>query len=315
MIELGPGADVFRLVGGFFWLLMFGALLAALLIPKHWVGKLVAVSIVIGLFVAFPGRWAWERKKESDAYHTQLAKAEAIFNERCKAAGEKIYKTVDNVDGLLLMKVRKPFEAHAQNAEDPFGSNGNVSGDGYIASFLAGYKTNGNIAVGFLDSPNDAVKPGYSYVEADDPQDGKRYRYSGSIRVAGKKDTTAPGIQRDMAGNPDYDLNLYRFVVDKVPAPGPAPRYGVTFEDITTPDERALWIAGSSFRVIDLQTQEILAVRIGYFMDKGLGSRATFREPWNHAVRWSCPDYYVNGQQRTNWDRKLTEQVLKIKGE
>ena len=61
MIELGSGADLLRGIG---------------------------TSLVIGLFVAYPGRWAWERKKEMDTYHAALAKAEAVFNERCKTEVE-----------------------------------------------------------------------------------------------------------------------------------------------------------------------------------------------------------------------------------
>ena len=139
MIELGPGADLLRGIGAFFWLLVLGALAAALFKPRTWIGKLIATSIVIGLFVAYPGRWAWERKKEVDAYHAALAKAEAVFHERCKTAGEKIYKTVDNVEGFLLLKTRDGFKMDDQNADDPFGNKANSQGDDYIMSFLTGY--------------------------------------------------------------------------------------------------------------------------------------------------------------------------------
>ena len=314
MIELGPGADLLRGIGTFFWLLVLGALAAALLKPRTWIGKLIATSIVIGLFVAYPGRWAWERKKEVDAYHAALAKAEAVFHERCKTAGEKIYKTVDNVEGVLLMKLRTDSRFHYQDLEDPFGANGNSWGEDYITSFLAGRVQDGKISWQWFDSVNAFVKPGYAYVDAVDPKDGRRYRYSGAIRAVRKKDTTAPAIQAEMQRDPNYDLNMYRFVVDKVPATGPEPRYGVIFEDLTTPEERAQWVAGGSFKVIDLKTREVLAERIGYLMDRGLGSTATARTPWRHAVRWSCPDFYVENKKKINWDREFSEQVLKIKG-
>ena len=39
----------------------------------------------------------------------RLAKAEAMFQERCKKAGEFIHKTVENVEGILLLKVRPHY--------------------------------------------------------------------------------------------------------------------------------------------------------------------------------------------------------------
>ena len=270
---------------------------------------------MIGLFVAYPGRWAWERKKEVDAYHAALAKAEVVFHERCKTAGEKIYKTVDNVEGFLLLKTRDGFKMDDQNADDPFGNKANSQGDDYIMSFLTGYIEEARLFWGGVGTKVQFTRPGYTYVDALDPKDGRRYRNSGAIRAVRKKDTTAPAIQAEMQRDPNYDLNVYRFVVDKVPAPDPAPRYGVIFEDLTTPEERAQWVAGSAFRVIDLVTGEIIAERIGYFMDRGLGSTATARTPWSEAVRWSCPSFYVNGLENRDWDRKFVEQVLKIKGE
>ena len=46
----------------------------------------------------------------------RLAKAEAMLAERCKTAGEKIHRTVDNVEGVLLMKLRP----ERINREDQF---------------------------------------------------------------------------------------------------------------------------------------------------------------------------------------------------
>jgi hypothetical protein len=116
-----------------------------------------------------------------------------------------------------------------------------------------------------------AFRVGYRYIEALDPKDGKRYRYTGSMKVVGTKDATAPNIQLRLKRDPNYDLNNYEFRLDRVPAPGSAPRYGVTYDDISTREEREYWIAGSSLKVIDLQTNEVMAERIGYMMDRGQG--------------------------------------------
>lgn len=49
---------------------------------------------------------------------------------------------------------------------------------------------------------------------------------------------------------------------------------GSTFDDISTHAEREYGIAGSSLRVIDLETKEVLAERVGYMVDMAQGSRA-----------------------------------------
>ena len=78
-----------------------------------------------------------------EAQRARLARAEAMFQERCKTAGEKIYRTVDNVDGIFLLKLR-PQRRNLSNQfalDDPYGKD--LGGDGYIVSFLRGsYQAN-----------------------------------------------------------------------------------------------------------------------------------------------------------------------------
>jgi len=85
--------------------------------------------------------------------------------------------------------------------------------------------------------------------------------------------------------------------MERIDAPGPAPRYGITYDDISTREEREYWIAGSSLRVIDLKTQEVMAERIGYMMDRAQGSGAGGRSPWLRRSPWllaanyACPGF------------------------
>ena len=111
------------------------------------------------------------------------------------------------------------------------------------------------------------------------------------MKVVGKKDSTAPAIRLELQSNPNYDLNNYAFVLDRIPAKGTTPRYGVTYDDISTREERELWIAGSSLKVIDLQTNEVIAERIGYMVDWGQGSQVGGRSPWLLAANNVCPEY------------------------
>jgi hypothetical protein len=215
----------------------------------------------------------------------RLAKAEAMFKERCQKSGEKIYRTVDNIEGVFLLKIRPERANYSSQFElsDPYGND--FGGNGYIESFLRGsYQANTR----GTPAPGSPPRIGYLYVEAIDPADGKRYRYTGSMKEVEIVSSVA------MGGDGRTKYRVTNFVIDKVPAPGQPPRYGVTYDDLSTREEREYWIAGSSLRVIDLQTSEMIAERIGYMMDRGQGSGAGDRQPWLLAAEHACPTFKRN---------------------
>lgn len=220
----------------------------------------------------------------------RLQIAEAMFQERCKRAGEKIYRTIHNVEGVFLMKIR-PQKDNFSNQfalDDPYGRD--FGGDAYIKSFLRGFfEANYKRPEGVQSSAPPHI--GYRYVEAIDSRDGKRYRYTGSVKAVGKMDINAPNVQLDLKRNPNFDINIYAYVLDRTLATGEVSRYGVTYEDISTKEEREYWIAGSSLKVIDVKTNEVIAERIGYMMDKGQGSMAGGRSPWLFAADHACPPF------------------------
>lgn len=217
----------------------------------------------------------------------RLAKAESMFAERCLKSGEFIHRTVDNVEGIYLMKIRPNRINYGQNLEDqftlddPYGSDS--GGDSYIKFFLRGSNQ-----YGVVGSPAPGAPPrlGYVYVEALDIHDSKRYRYTGSVR---EYEVTSSIL----IGGSGKKFKTTGFVIDKIPAPGAAPRYGVTYDDISTREERTYWIAGSSLKVIDLQTNEVIAERIGYMMDRGQGNSSGGRAPWLAAANNACPGFHT----------------------
>ncbi|MCM8621828.1 MAG: hypothetical protein NFW16_08820, partial [Candidatus Accumulibacter sp.] len=209
------------------------------------------------------------------ARRSRLQTAEAMFQDRCKKAGVTIHRTAENVEGVFLMKLRpdKINFGEQFTLDDPYGSD--LDGDGYIVSFLRGsYQANTR----GTPAPGSPPRLGYLYVEAVDPKDGKRYRYTGRIEEPWQFDKS-------------YLKGYKRFVMERIDAPGPAPRYGITYDDISTREEREYWIAGSSLRVIDLKTQEVMAERIGYMMDRAQGSGAGGRSPWLFAADHACPSF------------------------
>ena len=200
-----------------------------------------------------------------------------MFAERCKTAGEKIYRTVNDVEGVFLLKLR-PMEINFDDQfklDDPYGHDS--GGDQYILNFLRGfYHQRGDSLF-----PGAPPRLGYLYVDALDPVTGLRYRYT-------------PRVEEPWQTNKAYLQGYTRLVFDKVVATGPAPRYGVTYDDISTREERELWIAGSSLKVLDLQANEVIAERMGYMIDAGQGSRAGGRSPWLFAADHACPGFQFN---------------------
>jgi hypothetical protein len=296
LIELTGFGDLLRLVGILFWVLVVGALIMALTLPKTRQGKALATLVVVGLFIAFPGRWAWEAKQQRDAVQARYQKADAMFQERCKKSGVFIYRTAENVEGIFLLKLRPKGINYGDQykMDDPYGRD--INGDGYIETFLRARKEN-------LDL--EAMKAGgYRYIDAIDLQDGKRYRYTGSIKEVTHTQSFS------MGGDGKTQFKTMDFVLDKVLAPDPAPRYGVTYDDISTREERDYWIAGSSLKVIDLQTSEIMAERIGYMMDRGQGNNSGGRSPWLLAARYACPRYPGDSSAQIYQTRFFVEKVL-----
>ena len=186
-------------------------------------------------------------------YLAKVDEAETYYKDKCEnVAGIKIYKTVPDVEGVLLLKVR-PERSDRQLA-DPmwpgaaFGRE--ATGNGYITSFL-GYehRTEGSKLRGYVNTdkiPPVCDKclhlPGYRWVEVIDPKDGKRYRYSARYDEPWQTDKS-------------YLKGYIRFNLDKVPSPSPTPpRYAVTFEDHVIPQEREMRVASSTVKVLDLRT-------------------------------------------------------------
>jgi len=246
--------------------------------------------------------------------------SERLWNEKCKTvAGRKIYRKVEGVEGILLLKVRPVAgenEWHDRNF--PGGAMAlEATGDEYITTFL-GYEHSGDPSQtkpvspterGYftpnVDPKNPSNEPGYRYVDVVDEKDGTRYRYSGSVKVVDQKDKTAPGVIEAMKQEGDrFDPNVYRWTLDKTYAPDPAPRYAVTFEDHVIPEERALAIASSTLRVLDMQTGEVLAEHTVYALTGGFGIRSS-TSPW--LVAQQCPTNSGDPHART---RQFVDQVL-----
>lgn len=251
--------------------------------------NILATAFIALLALTAPGR--------AEDTKDRLAKAEAMFQERCKKAGEFIYRTAENVEGVLVLKARPDHinSGDQYRMDDPYGFD--VTGTGYFAIFLQGKDAKGSLV------EQGGISNGYRYVDAVDPKDGKRYRYTGYVEEPWQTDK-------------HYLKGYTRFVLDKLAATDPAPRYGVAYDDISTREERDYWIAGSSLKVIDLKANEVMAERIGYMMDRGQGNTAGGRAPWLLAANHACPEFpkTSGGHPFKGYQtRNFVEKVLHIK--
>ena len=207
-----------------------------------------------------------EKKRHKEIEAARIA-AEPIFEEQCKKSGEQIYRTVENVDGVRLLKIWRG--ANADNDKPLY----NDPQWEYAAWDVAGGKS----YIGyFLHNPKNKTM-GYSFVDVvlDDKQ---IERYLGEYH--GSLDGNLP----DMV---DTELN-----------PIEPAQYAITFENNTDPALRKHWIAGTTFKIMDLQTNELLAEKTIFINASGI-------EYWSRNSVSHCG---VDGR----YDKELKNDVLQF---
>ncbi|MEP6891804.1 MAG: hypothetical protein ABI955_14010 [Nitrospirota bacterium] len=159
---------------------------------------------------------------------------EQYFDHLCKTeAGEFIYKTVENVEGLYMMRPRKEatdYELeHLYALEDPYIS---VTGHDGGETSLGARLFLGMAKYQFFEQPMRKAVESVSATKT-------YHRYSG---YDGKNRQTLKG----------EEVNDLRSL------------YGYTWRGLNRPHDREMGIVGGELIVLDLQTEEVLAVRRGY---------------------------------------------------
>jgi hypothetical protein len=230
----------------------------------------------------------------------QARRAGALFKLHCATAGETIKRTVRDIDGIFLLKGR-PDKINFSDQflmDDPYGRD--LGGDAYIESFLKARHEPGRRYAALLKKKplRDPAEPiGYDYVDMADAVNGLEYRYTAYVDQPGKTD-------------PKFALDYFRVILQKTPSTGQKPRYGVTYDHISTHEDRVHWIAGSSLKVIDLKTNEVIAERIGYMIDGSQGDTAGGRSPWLLAASVACPAFPGRHAYQSGQAARFVEKVL-----
>lgn len=212
------------------------------------------------------------------------------FNHLCKTeAGEFIYKTVENVEGLYMMRPRTEAvdyeQEHLYTLEDPYGhTNGEATGIEFLfvepnryQFFEMALMKDRKLRMG-----NQFLDPSYLNM----PEAKARYeRYSGYDAHKTKKMIK------------EFDTTLRS-------------RYGFTWRGITRPHDRELGIAGGELIVLDLQTNEVLGVRRGYIRSGGMKNLTGI---WWLTGR-TCPEYnYRHRNKDFDFSYWFVGKVLKPK--
>lgn len=168
---------------------------------------------------------------------------EQYFDHLCKTeAGEFIYKTAENVEGLYMMRPSKGATddelSHLYTLEDPY----DVTDDPHPQDYL--------------------VQPPFG-----------QYKFMEILRTEDETDTSQPYMRyfrgsekkkRDYVYMDGTRSHRIPYVVKKEGTSSLKSRYGYTWRGVQRPSALELGIAGGELIVLDVQTQAVLAVRRGF---------------------------------------------------
>lgn len=284
-LDLTPFGPLLGALGFGYWLLAIVVVGLALWLPKRWRIKLPFAVLVFGAFVYPVVRNMQTQSARHDQSKASLNASMALFNERCKSAGEKINRTVDGVEGVVWMRwrSRQINRGDQFKLDDPYGTD--CREEGCILRLLRALH-----GVTEASGSVDGRATSYRFVETVDPRDGLRYRYTGELKVL--SESTSEEYSRHVTSTGyGVESDDKFFALRREPVAEFTAHYGITWDDISTHEEREHWIAGGSLKVLDLATNEVVAEHIGYLIDRGQGSTEGFRDPWPWAKRYGpmCP--------------------------
>ena len=226
---------------------------------RLWVGLLIAVAVPYSCISPLVRELKRDQQKAAEKeaeWRKRYEPAKARFNQLCQNAGEKIYRTADNVDGILLLKVRGDDEKYQSNRYNPLKDQmwedaaveSEFDREAYIEEFLLPYTSS---------------FPRYIYADVLQ-KNGLVIRYS---------------RQREEQN----------WVMEQRPTPHPRARYAVTYENDISWENRKHWIAGTTIKIIDTKTNELMAEKTMYAFVPELGY-SKFEQnpnPWGRGMR--CP--------------------------
>jgi hypothetical protein len=175
---------------------------------------------------------------------------EQYFDHLCKTeAGEFIYKTVENVEGLYMMRPRKEASdyelEHLYALEDPYDATDDPNPyDYFIQPPFGQYQF---IELPYPKDEKDSLQPYVRYFRGSEKESKKDYVY-----MDGTRSHRVP------------------YIVKTEGVPSLKSRYGYIWREIARPHDRELGIVGGELIVMNLQTNDVLGVRRGFIRSGGV---------------------------------------------
>ena len=250
-----------------------------------------------------------EAKEAQTAYETRYAKARAIFDERCKTAGEKIYHTAENVEGITLLNLIP--ESSYLDYFDSMWERAALAWESSEMDYIKDYlmwevKEKGSDKRGRLfiydtrPGRHTAEKRywGHTFDLAPDEEIFSGYRYVDVKQAYGR-------YRRYWY--PDDAVREDPRIILRSPVKGKPSRYAVEYVPIINSKDREEWIAGVTINIYDMETDTLMASKTWYAFETGFGHEG-HRLPWLEAI--NCPDITTS-----NSIRFFVDQVIKPKQE
>ena len=218
---------------------------------KAWRNNIIATVVVLGSVLAWifiPSADERRLNREAEIRRQNRLKSRAVFEELCKTAGEKIYRTADNVEGVTLLKVWDGESVHSEEKLWKYaGLPGQYDNKAYIR--------------GFLEWEAEIIPTGYPHYN--DmllvPEEEQRpYVLRGRYSYVDVKQKDGTFLRYQLGENHKKDYKMISAPI-KIPS-----RYAVTFDNPIVPEEREHWIAHTRATVIDLQDNTVMATKDWY---------------------------------------------------
>lgn len=195
--------------------------------------------------------------------HKQYQEDVAYVKELCaKYGGDKIYKTVDDVQGVVQMKTRNPDQddqwADQYGMVEPWAM---AFGDREASAIVFGVRGKG---YWFKEQ-----HPGFGMPA------GPPYRRTFLSLTPNK---AATGDLNAIVSVDGLWLKQREVTVSTLKS-----RYGYTTEDLTTLELRKRWIGAGKLKIVDLKTSEVLAERTDFYRATGPGVKMA----WSAGI--GCP--------------------------
>ena len=257
--------DIFRFIFFAFW----GGVLFLLVIVwwmvykcsepgKAWRNNIIATVVVLGSVLAWifiPSADERRLNREAEIRRQNRLKSRAVFEELCKTAGEKIYRTAENVEGVTLLKVWDGESIHKEDKLWKYaGLPGQYGQDGYIKGFLKWEVE--IIPTGY---------PRYREMQFQPERQNHPYVLHGRYSYVDVKQKDKTFLRYRLDENRKEDYKMISAPI-KIPS-----RYAVTFDNPIVPEEREHWIAHTRATVIDLQDNTVMATKDWYSFESQQG--------------------------------------------